>query len=63
MNMNSPRLDDKLNGVALVTILAIVISIICAGLSILADSAASATAEAQTPSKVVASTNVTVVRR
>ena len=63
MNMNSTRLDDKLNGVALVTILAIVVSIICAGLSILADSSASATAQAQTHSKIVASTNVAVVRR
>ena len=63
MNMNSTRLDDKLNGMALVTILAIVVSIVCAGLSILADSSASATAQAQPPSKIVASTSVTVVRR
>jgi hypothetical protein len=63
MNMNSPRLDDKLNGVALATILAIVISIICAGLSIVADSSVSPTAQAQSPSKIVASTNVAIVRR
>jgi len=63
MNMNSTRLDDKLNGVALATILAIVISIVCAGLSILADSSTSATAQAQSHSKIIASTNVAVIRR
>ena len=63
MNMNSSRLDDQLNGMALATILAIVVSVICAGVSIMADSAASATAQAQSPAKIVASTNVTVARR
>ena len=63
MNMNSPRLADKLNGVALATIVAIVVSIMCACVSIMAaDSGAYGTAQAKSPSKI-ASANMAVVRR
>jgi len=63
MNMNTPRLDDKRNVVALATILAIVLSIICAGVSIVADTGVYATAQAISPSKIIASANVSAVRR
>ena len=63
MNMNSSRLDDKLNGIALATILAIVVSIMCACVSIVADSVTYASSQAKSPSKIVASAHVTVVRR
>jgi hypothetical protein len=63
MNMNSPRLNDKVNGVALATILAIVVSIMCACVSIMVDSGAYATAQAKSPSKIVATAGVAVVRR
>ena len=63
MNMKSPRLDDKFNVVALATIVAMVLSIGSALVSVEIDTGDSATAQATpvqttTPAQTVASITV-----
>jgi hypothetical protein len=64
MNMKSTRLDDKLNVIALGTIVAIVLSIGSALVSVEIDTttAATATTQTQTTAQAVATTGVVAAR-
>ena len=65
MNMNKPRLDDKLNGAAFAVIIAIVLSIGSAmvGLEVDAEAPAAATAQTATPVQAVAAATALVSAR
>jgi len=62
MNMNTTRIDDKFNVVALATIVAIVISIGSTLVDVEVDTGASAAALASTPAQAVASTLLVAAR-
>ena len=62
MNMNKPRIEDRLNGAAFAVITAIVLSIGSAMISLEVDADAPATAQAAAPAQVVAITSTAAVR-
>jgi len=62
MNMKSPRLDDKLNGIALATILAIVVSVLCAVVSVVADSSVASVGQSKVATTTVASARAVLAR-
>ena len=62
MNMNKNRLDDKLNGAAFAVIVAIVLSIGSAMVSLEVDANAPDTARAAAPSQVVAVSSAVAAR-
>lgn len=62
MNMNKPRVEDRLNGAAFAVVIAIVLSIGSAMISLDGDTGASATAQAAAPAQVVAVTSAAAVR-
>ena len=62
MNMNKPRIEDRLNGAAFAVITAIVLSIGSAMISLEVDAGAPATAQAAAPAQVVAITSTAAVR-
>jgi hypothetical protein len=64
MNMNKTRLDDRFNGAAFAVVVAIVLSIGSAMLSLEVDTYAPepATAQAMAPVQAVAAASVVVVR-
>lgn len=63
MNMKSPRLNDKLNGIALATIVAIVLSVICAGVNVVIESGQMSSAHGEATAKAVASAAVVAAVR
>ena len=62
MNMNTTRLEDKLNAMVLVTVVAIVVSIGSAVVSVGVDASAPATAQVMATPQTVASLAAVAVR-
>ena len=62
MNMNKPRIDDRFNGAAFAVIVAIVLSIGSAMISLEVDTDAPARAQTAAPSQVVAVSSAVAVR-
>ena len=62
MNMNKPRIDDRLNGAAFAVVIAIVLSIGSAMISLEVDTDAPAGAQTAAPSQVVAVSSAVAAR-